>query len=107
MFSRARYIHHQIPDGTKYRGFSVLLEPAIDGGSVHVTVTFCSKSDQFCKHTARQTLDNKASFYVPVANLPKVLYAYQVKCGAVWDEVESQYSKHSSNQWTWVWKYFL
>lgn len=102
MFSRSRYIHHQIPDGTKYRGFSVLLEPALDNGSVHVSVTFCSKSDQFCKKTARQILANRASFYVPVANLPKVLYAYEVKCGGPVDT-----TKHASNKWTWVWKYFL
>lgn len=106
MFKRPRYIHKQV-DGQKFRGFSVLLTPAEHPDSVNVSVVFCSRKDQFCKRTARELLSTRASFPVPVANLPKVIYAFQVQCEKDVDTFINKYMKYASNEWTWLWKYFL
>lgn len=103
MFSRSRYIHQQVR-GDKFHGFSVLLEPAQDPDSVNIRVTFCSHNDQFCKRTARETLAKRASFPVPVANLPRVLYGFQAKCDP---HYYPSVSREGSNRWSWIWKYFL
>ena len=107
MFTRSRYIHQQTKGGKK-NGFSVLLSPAENPNEVNVSVTFCSKNDQFCKRTAREELRSIIPTPVPVLEVPKVLaectaYAHGLPIGKILPHVE----RSRSNQWAWVWKYFL
>ena len=108
MFTRSRYIHKQTPDGKK-NGFSVLLSPAENPNEVNVSVTFCSKNDQFCKRTAREELRSIIPTPVPVLEVPKALseclsYAWW---GTSLEEHPSSVQRTYSNHWAWVWKYFL
>lgn len=107
MFTKPRYIHQQTK-GRKKNGFSVLLSPAENPNEVNVSVTFCSKNDQFCKRTAREELRSIIPTPVPVLEVPKALaecmaYAHGLPIGKVLLHVE----RSRSNQWAWVWKYFL
>ena len=106
MFKRARYVHRKHPYGEKFNGFSVQLIPSDIEGNVCVRVTFCSKDDIFSKKKAREALDYKPMFHVPIRNLPSVLAGYDTNCYAM--------VKHATpgsitfgNSWAWVWKYFL
>lgn len=107
MFTKPRYIHKQTPDGRK-NGFSVLLTPVDNPNEVGVCVTFCSKNDQYCKRTARETLRSIIPTPMPVLEVPKALaecmaYAHGLPIGKILPHVE----RARSNQWAWVWKYFL
>jgi len=109
MFYRARYLHVQTEHARVYGGFSVLLEPADDSGSVKVCVTFCSKDDHFSRKAARAALANKNSFHIPVRNLPAKLQEFQDICmgyveSDIWGD-EFLYKK--GNDFAWIWKYFL
>lgn len=107
MFTRSRYIHKQTPGGKK-NGFSVLLSPAENPNEVGVSVTFCSAKDQFCKRTAREELRSIIPTPVPVLEVPKALsecLAYA--CGTPLEKYPPPVQRTYSNQWAWVWKYFL
>lgn len=107
MFYRARYLHVQMEHARVYGGFSVLLEPADDAGSVKVRVTFCSKDDHFSRKAARAALANKSAFHIPVRNLPAKLQEFDDMCrgygSTAWES--SPYLK--GNYYAWIWKYFL
>ena len=104
MFKRARYIHAQVPWGTKYKGWSVLLEPAESPDSVKLRVTFCSMHDQFCKKTAREALETKGNvWHMPVRSLPSKLEEFDSMC----EGIKAKRSIMAGNLWAWVWKYFL
>ena len=110
MFTKPRYIHKQTPGGKK-NGFSVLLSPAENPNEVGVSVTFCSKNDQYCKRTAREELRSIIPTPVPVLEVPKMLaecmlFSY-VGGDTDFDTMDMYYQRHYSNQWAWVWKYFL
>ena len=109
MLQRSRYIHRQTPNGTKFKGFSVLLEPSEIEGTVKARATYCSLKDQFCKHSARVNLSRKSAFCLPIRNLPSYLQQLQDDCyGADGFEVfEDKLSMIYGNQWAWIWKYFL
>ncbi len=109
MFTRSRYIHKQTPGGKK-NGFSVLLSPAENPNEVNVSVTFCSKNDQFCKRTAREELRSITPTPMPMLEVPKML----ASCNAFsrwgdtgFEQRSMRYQRQYSNQWAWVWKYFL
>lgn len=104
MFYRARYLHVQTEYARKYNGFSVLLEPTEDSGSVKVRVAFCSKDDHFSRKAARSALANKSAFHIPVRNLPAHLEEFERKCNDLtlfYDYVSK------GNKYAWIWKYFL
>lgn len=111
MFHKPRYIHVQTPGGKK-NGFSVLLSPHDNPNTVNVSVTYCSKKDQFCKRTARQELHFVPPVEVPVNKLPMTLAAYRIRSigpmvGDEFVDFSNPYFRSYSNQWAWVWKYFL
>lgn len=110
MFTKPRYIHQQTK-GRKKNGFSVLLSPAENPNEVNVSVTFCSKNDQFCKRTAREELRSIIPTPVPVLEVPKVLAECLSYSEGQWegylDKQLLRTQRYYSNQWTWVWKYFL
>lgn len=106
MFYKPRYLHVPTPYGEKYRGFSVLLQPAEDPSSVVVRVTFCSKDDHFSRKAARLALNNKSAFHIPVRNLPAKLEEFLETCdGYSMDWTRESYMK--GNSFAWIWKYFL
>lgn len=107
MFYRARYLHVQMEHARVYGGFSVLLEPADDAGSVKVRVTFCSKDDHFSRKAARAALANKSAFHIPVRNLPAKLEEFHGMCQG-WGEMVWENRIHmKGNRYAWIWKYFL
>jgi len=107
MFYRARYLHVQTEHARVYSGFSVLLEPADDAGSVRVRVTFCSKDDHFSRKAARAALANKNAFHIPVRNLPAKLQEFEDGCAGFSYARWVEYPHIEGNRYAWLWKYFL
>jgi hypothetical protein len=107
MFYRARYLHVETEYARDHNGFSVLLEPADDPGSVKVRVTFCSKDDHFSRKAARAALANKSAFHIPVRNLPTKLQEFDDLCNG-WGKNRWNDVPHlKNNTYAWIWKYFL
>lgn len=107
MFYRARYLHVQTEHALVYRGFSVLLEPAEDAGSVKVRVTFCSKDDHFSRKAARAALTNKSAFHILVRNLPTKLQEFDDGCHGFSNLHWGNSIHMKGNRYAWLWKYFL
>jgi len=106
MLKRSRYLHRQTPNGINHHGFSILLEPC-DSDSVYFRLTICSINDQFCKRTARTTLDKKEQQKILIKNLPRYLQELHNECyNNKWSFTNIK-DKTYGNMWAWVWKYFL
>jgi hypothetical protein len=122
---QARYIHERLHFFDQYchfQAFTAKISPVetpqnfTDGeqylqellnnkGKVELQVTFCSKKDQFCRKKGREECDKAPIYVVPVTDLPRRLAEFK------WHmEGESNFpkeSRHYTNSFAWIWKYFL
>jgi hypothetical protein len=110
---KPRFVHRQNPSyvepkESRYRGFSILMEPCTDEEFVMLRTTLCSRGDAFCRKDARSSLLRKQAEPFPVVKLP--MYLAQLDCmayGGKWTELTDKDKQWEANQWAWVWKYFL
>ena len=96
----ARYIHQQTPGG-KLNGFSVYFYPSEQDGMVCYSIALCSAKDHFNKRTARELCLNTEEHTCRIVVFPAILFdLYELAC-------RGKSSRHPSNMYTWVYKYFL
>jgi hypothetical protein len=119
---KPRFIHYQAispgnPKDTgqtwaRYRGFTAYLsdeQEHMDGSHfVQVRIVYCSIGDAFCKAKARAATDARPAVPVQVKDLPFVLAQAQSLCYDIHLELKPKTAQRTcTNQWAWVWKYFL
>ncbi len=109
---RARYIHVQTRGGFR-NGFSAQISPMPDlprptTGMCYFRITFCNSTDAFCRREARVALELKQWQEVRIVDVPKLLAEADESCRTgIHFKRSPKVMQWYSNQYAWVWKYFL
>lgn len=111
MLRKVRYHHENFnPYGNApwnrfaSRGITFKFSP-VDQTTVNVQFTLCSTKDNFCKRTAREAVENKEIFTIPVSELPK--YIATTRLRALYGDRAREPMRGDTNAYAWIWKYFL